>query len=49
MGKNLLYTIEKVGKIVQSIHLKDIYLTQRAREQRSLSPSEGCLWCLEND
>ena len=26
MGKNVLYTIEKVGKIVQSIHLRDISL-----------------------
>lgn len=34
MGKNVLYTIEKVGKIVQSIHLRDTLL--KGQESRGL-------------
>lgn len=34
MGKNVLYTIEKVGKIVQSIHLRDI--SHKGQESRGL-------------
>jgi len=34
MGKNVLYTIEKVGKIVQSIHLRDI--SHKGQESKGL-------------